>query len=130
MKSITRQKTTEEIQRGLQGLDRVFVVGCGTCTTMTKTGGIDQVGEMKSRLQQLGKRITGSTVIPTACDDLTGPFLKESGQAISAADAIVSLRVRQAIASIMMRPNGSGQPTGNSSRSVETTLREKVTRAS
>ena len=71
MKSITRQKTMEEIQRGLKGLDRVFVIGCGTCTTMTKTGGIDQVEEMKGHLQQMGKRVTGGAVIPTACDDMT-----------------------------------------------------------
>ncbi len=55
MKSITRQKTMDEIQKGLQGLDKVFVIGCGTCTTLTKTGGIDQVTEMKGKLQEAGK---------------------------------------------------------------------------
>jgi hypothetical protein len=54
MKSITRQKTMDEIQKGLKGLDRVFVIGCGTCTTLTKTCGIDQVMEMKGRLQEAG----------------------------------------------------------------------------
>src|SRR4030067_691242 len=91
MKSITKQKTTEEIQQGLKGLDRVFVVGCGTCTTMTKTGGIDQVEEIKGRLQQMGKRVTGSTVIPTACDDMTELSLKENEQFIRSADCILSL---------------------------------------
>jgi hypothetical protein len=91
MKSITAAKPFDDVLAILDGLDRLFVVGCGTCTTMTRTGGIDQVNEMRDKLQEAGKRVTGARVIPTACDDMTGPFLKESGQAIGAADAIVSL---------------------------------------
>lgn len=91
MKSITRQKTIEDIQKGLDGLDRVFVIGCGTCTTMTRTGGIEQVAEMKEKLQGMGKLVTGSTVIPTACDDMTEESMKESEQFIHSADAILSM---------------------------------------
>jgi len=91
MKLITKQKSQDEIQQSLEGLDRVFIVGCGTCTTMTKTGGTDQVVEMKERLQELGKRVTGWTVIPTACDDMTEVAMKENKQAISNTDAILSM---------------------------------------
>ena len=91
MKSITAQKSIEEIQRGLEGLDRVFVVGCGTCTTMTKTGGIDQVEEMKVQLQEMGKRVTGSVVIPTACDDMTDVAMKENERYIRSSDCILSM---------------------------------------
>ena len=91
MKSITRQKSQDEIQQGLKGLERVFIIGCGTCTTMTKTGGIDQVLEMKERLQEMGKRVTGWTVIPTACDDMTEVAMKENKQALGGADCILSM---------------------------------------
>jgi ferredoxin len=91
MKSITKQKTMDEVQRQLQGLDRVFIIGCGTCTTMTHTGGIEQVVEMKEKLQELGKMITGWTVIPTACDDMTEAALKEEEQHLISADAVLSL---------------------------------------
>jgi len=91
MKSITRQKSIEDIQQSLNGLDKIFVVGCGTCTTMTKTGGIEQVEEMKGHLQEMGKRVTGTTVIPTACDDMTEVAMKENEQFIRNADAILSL---------------------------------------
>jgi ferredoxin len=91
MKSITRQKSPDEIQQSLDGLDRVFIIGCGTCTTMTKTGGIDQVVEMKERLQEQGKRVTGWTVIPTACDDMTEVAMQENEQAIRSADCILSM---------------------------------------
>ncbi len=91
MKSITKQKTMDEIERGLKGLDRVFIIGCGTCTTMMKTGGIDQVEEMKGRLQQIGKRVTGGLVIPTACDDMTEAAMKENEPGIQSADCILSM---------------------------------------
>jgi hypothetical protein len=91
MKSITKQKPIEEVQNALNGFDKVFIVGCGTCTTMTKTGGIDQVVEMKEKLQEIGKRITGWTVIPTACDDMTEVAMAENEQYIRSADAILSM---------------------------------------
>jgi len=91
MKSITKQKSPDEIQQSLEGLDRVFIVGCGTCTTMTKTGGTEQVAEMKEHLQELGKRVTGWTVISTACDDMTEVSMKENKQAIGSADCILSM---------------------------------------
>jgi len=91
MKSITRQKPFEEIKRQLDGFDRLFIIGCGTCTTMTRTGGIDQVLEMKDRLQQLGKRVSGWTVIPTACDEMTEASMKENSQAIESASCILAM---------------------------------------
>ena len=58
MKSITKQKSFEEIEQQLDGFDRVYIAGCGTCTTMTKTGGREEVLEMRERLQELGKLVT------------------------------------------------------------------------
>jgi len=91
MKSITKQKSFEEIEQQLANLDRVFIIGCGTCTTMTKTGGIDQVLEMKNRLQELGKWVSGWTVIPTACDEMTGATMKENGRAIQNSGCILAM---------------------------------------
>ncbi|MBM3153844.1 MAG: 5,10-methylenetetrahydrofolate reductase [Chloroflexi bacterium] len=82
MKSITKQKPFEETKGQLDGLDRVFIIGCGTCTTMTKTGGRDEVLAMKEKLQELGKIVTGWTVIPTACDEMTEVAVKENNEAI------------------------------------------------
>lgn len=91
MKSITKQKPIEEIQNLLQGMDKVFVIGCGTCTTLTKTGGVEQVEAMKESLQEMGKRVTGGTVIPTACDDMTEETMKENEQYIRNADCVLSM---------------------------------------
>ena len=89
MKSITRQKPFDEIEQQLEGLDRVYIIGCGTCATMTKTGGREEVLDMKDRLQELGKMVTGWTVIPTACDDMTEVALTENGGDIQNANCIL-----------------------------------------
>ena len=91
MKSITKQKPFDEIKEQLADFDRPFIIGCGTCATMTKTGGIDQVVEMKDRLQELGKRVSGWTVIPTACDEMTEVAMKENGRAIQNASCILAM---------------------------------------
>jgi hypothetical protein len=89
MKSITKQKTLDEIERELAGFDRTYVIGCGTCATMTKTGGWDEVHKMKDDLQGMGKMVTGCTVIPTACDDMTGVALRESNGAVQNAACVL-----------------------------------------
>ena len=89
MKSITKQKPFDEVEQLLDRFDRVYIIGCGTCATMTRTGGIDQVLEMKEQLQEQGKLVTGWTVIPTACDEMTEVALKENDEAIKNANCIL-----------------------------------------
>ena len=89
MKSITKQKPFDEVEQQLEGLDRVYIIGCGTCATMTKTGGREEVLDMKDRLQELGKMVTGWAVIPTACDDMTEVALRESNGAIHNASCVL-----------------------------------------
>jgi len=89
MKSITKQKNFQEIEQQLDGSGRVYIVGCGTCATMTKTGGREEVLEMRERLQELGKLVTGWIVIPTACDEMTEVAIKENNGAIQNANCIL-----------------------------------------
>ena len=89
MKSITKQKPFDEVEQQLDRFDRVYIVGCGTCATMTRTGGREEVLDMKERLQELGKLVTGWTVIPTACDEMTEAAIKENGGDIQNADCIL-----------------------------------------
>ena len=89
IRSITRQKTEEELERLLEGLGRIFIVGCGTCVTLTQTGGEPEVRAMKEGLIQQGKLITGTTVLPVACDNLTGEGMKEYGKQMDQADVLL-----------------------------------------
>jgi ferredoxin len=89
MKSITKQKPVEEIEQQLDGFDRVYIAGCGTCATMTKTGGREEVLKMREHLQELGKLVTGCTVIPTACDEMTEAAIQENNGAIQNTSCIL-----------------------------------------
>ena len=89
MKSITSQKPFEEITGYMEKFDRIFIVGCGTCTTMMKTGGVDEVAEMAAHFQSLGKLVTGTTVLPTACDEMTDAVMREHAQEIEYADCLL-----------------------------------------
>ena len=89
IRSITQQKKEDEVVRLLEGLGRVFIIGCGTCVTLTHTGGEAEVQAMKAFLSQSGKLVTGTTVLPVACDNMTGEALKECSDQIDQADALL-----------------------------------------
>lgn len=89
MKAITRQKPLAEIEEMLEGSSSVFLVGCGTCATMCRTGGKDQVVDLAARLAALGKKVTGSVVVPTACDALDREALAANARAVEQADSIL-----------------------------------------
>ncbi len=89
IRSITRQKPEEEVDQLLSGLGRVFIIGCGTCVTLTHTGGEPEVKAMKEKLSGKGKLITGDVIVPVACDNLTREALTEYGEQIDQADVLL-----------------------------------------
>jgi len=89
IRSITQAKPEEEIDELLTGLGRVFIIGCGTCVTLTNTGGEPEVRAMAEKLSEKGKMMTGQTVLPVACDNLTGEALKEHASQIGQADVLL-----------------------------------------
>ncbi len=89
MKSLTKQKPFDEVIQLSDQLNRVFLIGCGTCATMTKTGGIDEVQAMKKSLQDEGKLVTGWVVLPMACDEMTAELLNENKKAVQDAQCII-----------------------------------------
>lgn len=58
LRSITQKKPEEEIDQLLANGTRIFIIGCGTCTTLTQTGGEAEVKAMKEKLTGKGKLIT------------------------------------------------------------------------
>ncbi|MCB2188869.1 MAG: methylenetetrahydrofolate reductase C-terminal domain-containing protein [Deltaproteobacteria bacterium] len=89
IRSITQPKEAAELDRLLEGLTRLYVVGCGTCVTLTNTGGVAQVAAMSEALSQKGKAVTGSMVVPVACDQLSYEILAEEKGALETAEALV-----------------------------------------
>jgi len=103
IRSITRQKPFEDIVRLAGGISKVFVVGCGTCVTMTRTGGQPEVESMCARLGETGKQVTGSMVIPVACDALTAEALQEHAQAVARADALIVMTCAFGVQTVAMQ---------------------------
>lgn len=89
IRSITQQKSEHELDHLLGDSARIFVVGCGTCTTMTHTGGETEVKTMKEVLSKTGKLVTGSVILPVACDNMTGEILKSHHEAVEQADVLL-----------------------------------------
>jgi len=55
----TIQKPLGEIIGYFSKAEKVFVVGCGNCAEKCRSGGAEQVEEMKTRLQERGIAVTG-----------------------------------------------------------------------
>ena len=89
IRSITRRKPDDEIDRLLEGCGRIFIIGCGTCVTLTHTGGEPEVAEMSDYISGQGKLVTGHMILPVACDNLTGEAIKEYGHQIDQADTLL-----------------------------------------
>ena len=89
MITITEQKPLDEVMKYLENSSGVYLIGCGTCTTILHTGGKSEVLEMKDKLEAAGKKITGWMVIPTACDKLTKDALRINAKEVEAASAIL-----------------------------------------
>jgi len=62
---VTQRKPSEEILNILKDQNKVFLIGCGECSTTCHTGGEKEVLEMKQFLEAQGKKVTG-WVIPNA----------------------------------------------------------------
>lgn len=66
---ITIPKPYEKILEILEGCEKIFVIGCGTCATVLQTGGDMQVKEMARELLDSGKLVTGVAVVEDCCDE-------------------------------------------------------------
>jgi len=91
IRSITKQKPIEEVLELLGGFNRVFLAGCGTCTTLCRTGGLQEVAETAAKLHDAGKMVTGRMMIPVACDELSHEALEEQKEALSESEALLAL---------------------------------------
>ncbi len=100
IRSITKFKPPEEVERLLADLTNLFIVGCGTCVTLTNTGGVEQVAQMASELEGKGKVITGTTVVPVACDDLSYEILQEHRDALETAEGLLIMTCAFGVQSI------------------------------
>ena len=113
MITVTEQKPPEEIMQYLEKCQSVYLIGCGTCATICHTGGKSEVLEMKDKLEAAGKNVTGWMVIPTACDELTRDALRESAEAVNAADCILVMSCAFGVQTVALHANNPVYPALN-----------------
>jgi len=87
---LSEQKPFEEILRYLEGEKSVFILGCNGCAQSSGSGGPVQVEEMKKKLEEAGKKVTGTKVIDFLCEKaLVKSGLRGKVEAVAAADSIL-----------------------------------------
>lgn len=64
---ITEPKPMEEIIQFIKPKEKLFLVGCGECSTTCKTGGEEEVKIMIEKLKEFGIEVTGWTVPKAPC---------------------------------------------------------------
>jgi ferredoxin len=65
---VTKLKPWEEISGYLEGESKIFLLACKGCADVCQTGSEAQVTEIRQKLEQEGKTVTGYTIISFLCD--------------------------------------------------------------
>ena len=87
---LSQQKPFEEILGCLDGEKSIFILGCNGCAQSSGSGGPVQVTEMKAKLEEAGKKVTGAKVIDFLCDKaLVKSGLRGRIEEITAADSML-----------------------------------------
>lgn len=87
---LSEQKPIEEVLGYLEGEKSVFILGCNGCAQSSGSGGPVQVEEMKNRLAESGKKVTGTKVIDFLCEKaLVKSGLRGRIAEVAAADSIL-----------------------------------------
>lgn len=71
---ITKSKDINEILSKINDKS-VFIMGCSECATICKTGGEEEVNQIKKELKSTGVSVTGSIILEPACHKLNSKLL-------------------------------------------------------
>lgn len=98
---VTKQKEIKEILKYLEGEPKVFLIGCGECSTTCKTGGEEDVKKIKALLEKEGKTVTGYCVPSAPCVAAKVKLeIAKNRKAIESSDAILVLACGLGIQSV------------------------------
>jgi hypothetical protein len=64
---ITRKKDEQQLLKSVCAYERIFLVGCGECSTTCSTGGLEEVERMAAFLTAHRKTVTGTCVPKAPC---------------------------------------------------------------
>ncbi len=105
---LSEQKPFEEILDYLNGENSIFILGCKGCAEASGTGGTIQVKEMTEKLEEAGKKVTGSMVVDFLCEKaLIKSRLRAKMEPVNVADSILVMTCGigvQAVAATINKP--------------------------
>jgi ferredoxin len=88
---VTEKKPQHEVLESLRDYQKVFVIGCGSCATASKTGGEEECKEWIEELKNSGKEPAGYIVPEETCHILLLKSQIRQAQSASDADAFLVL---------------------------------------
>jgi len=99
---ITKQKELKEILKNIGDEKKIFIIGCGECSTTCQTGGEKDVLKVKEFLEKEGKTVTGWVVPDAPCvASQVKMAMAKNKKAIQEADSILALACGLGIQSVM-----------------------------
>jgi len=111
---LSEQKPFEEILGYLDGEKSVFILGCNGCAQSSGSGGPVQVEEMKAKLEEAGKKVTGTKVIDFLCEKaLVKSGLRGRVDQVAAADSILVMTCGIGIQAVAASVNKVCHPACN-----------------
>ena len=111
---LSEQKPFEEILGYLDGEKSVFILGCNGCAQSSGSGGPVQVEEMKAKLEEAGKKVTGTKVIDFLCEKaLVKSGLRGRVEQVAAADSILVMTCGIGIQAVAAAVNKVCHPACN-----------------
>ncbi len=111
---LSEPKPLEEVLGYLQDEKSVFILGCNGCAQSSGSGGPVQVAEMKERLGEAGKKVTGTKVIDFLCDKaLVKSGLRGKVDEVAAADSILVMTCGIGIQAVAAAVNKVCHPACN-----------------
>jgi len=64
---ISEAKPFQEVIDSLKDYQKIFLVGCGDCATLCKSGGEEELKAMKEKLEACGKTVLGMCIPESCC---------------------------------------------------------------
>ena len=111
---LSEQKPFEEIMGYLNGENSVFILGCNGCAQSSGTGGPLQVEEMRQKLEEAGKKVTGTMVIDFLCEKaLVKSRLRARTEQVKAADSMLVMTCGIGVQAVAASVNKVCHPSCN-----------------
>jgi hypothetical protein len=110
---ISSPKPFNEILADMEGIEKIFVIGCNVCAAKLHVGGEPEVLDMCEKLKKSGKDVVGWVLPTAACSIRSYEALVEKGPDIQKADAILVMACGSGTSMVSMLVDVPVYPSNN-----------------